>query len=92
MCIYSNRSSIVLAVIRQSVLRAVWAHLRVIAPGQHSPFEEISLPCINIFAEKRAVGNTVSDLTGPRFESQISRFRDERVTFDQLARMCIYLP
>ena len=28
----------------------------------------------------RAVGNTVSDLTGPRFELQASRSRDERVT------------
>ena len=27
----------------------------------------------------RAVGNTVSDLTGSRFESQTSRSRDERV-------------
>ena len=28
----------------------------------------------------RAVGNTVFDLTGPRFEPQTSRSRDERVT------------
>ena len=28
----------------------------------------------------RAVGNTVSDLTGPRFEPQTPRSRDERVT------------
>ena len=28
----------------------------------------------------RAVGNTVSDLTGPRFKPQTSRSRDERVT------------
>ena len=28
----------------------------------------------------RAVGNTVSDLTGPRFEPQTSRSRDQRVT------------
>ena len=28
----------------------------------------------------RAVGNTVSDLTGPRFEPLTSRSRDERVT------------
>ena len=27
----------------------------------------------------RAVGNTLSDLTGPRFEPQISRTREERV-------------
>ena len=29
----------------------------------------------------QAVGNTVFDLTGPRFEPHISRSRDERVTF-----------
>ena len=28
----------------------------------------------------RAVGNTVSDLTGPRFEPRTSRSKDERVT------------
>ena len=28
----------------------------------------------------RAVGNTVSDLTGPRFEPRTSHSRDERVT------------
>ena len=28
----------------------------------------------------RAVGNTVFDLTGPRYEPQASRSRDERVT------------
>ena len=30
--------------------------------------------------QRRAVGNTVSDLTGPRFEPLTSRSRDERVT------------
>ena len=44
-------------------------HLRVIAPGQHSSFRR------NV-----AVGNTVSHLTGPRFEPRTSRSRDERVT------------
>ena len=33
----------------------------------------------------RAIGNAVSDLTGPRFESRTSRFRDERVKLDLLA-------
>ena len=33
-----------------------------------------------ILQQWRAVGNTVSALTGPRFEPQTSRFRDERVT------------
>ena len=34
----------------------------------------------------RAVGNTVSDLTDPRFESQTSRFRDERATAQPTGR------
>ena len=42
-------------------------------PGNIAPFEEMS-------ERWRAVGNAVSDLTGPRFEPQTSRFRDERVT------------
>ena len=40
--------------------------------GNTAPFEEIS-------QQWRAVGNTVSDLTGPRFEPQTSRSRHERV-------------
>ena len=42
-------------------------------PGNTAPFEEMA-------QRWRAVGNTVSDLTGPRFEPQTSRSRDERVT------------
>ena len=42
-------------------------------PGNTAPFEEMS-------QRWRAVGNTVSDLTGPRFEPQTSRSRDKRVT------------
>ena len=42
-------------------------------PGNTAPFEEMS-------QRWRAVGNTVSDLTGPRFEPQTSRSRDGRVT------------
>ena len=42
-------------------------------PGNTAPFKEIS-------QRWQAVGNTVSDLTGPRFEPQTSRSRDERVT------------
>ena len=42
-------------------------------PGNTAPFEEKS-------QRWRAVGNTVSNLTSPRFEPQISRSRDERVT------------
>ena len=41
--------------------------------GSTAPFEEIS-------QRWRAVGNTVSDFTGPRFEPLTSRYRDERVT------------
>ena len=42
-------------------------------PGNTAPFEEMS-------QRWQAVGNTVSNLTGPRFEPQTSRSRDERVT------------
>ena len=42
-------------------------------PGSNTAsFEELSQGW-------RMVGNTVSDLSGPRFEPQTSRFRDERV-------------
>ena len=34
----------------------------------------------NMLQRWQAVGNTVSDLTGPRFEPQTSRSRDEDVT------------
>ena len=34
---------------------------------------------------RQAVGKSLSDLIGLRFEPQISRSRDERVTLDQLA-------
>ena len=40
-------------------------HLRGLAPGQHS-FEETS-------QQWRAVGDIVSDFTGPEIESKISR-------------------
>ena len=42
-------------------------------PGNTAPFEEMS-------QRWRAVDNTVSDLTGPRFEPLTSRSRDKRVT------------
>ena len=68
------KSFIILAVLRRSVLRVGGAHLRVIAPmGNTAPFEEM-------LQQWRVVGNTVSDLTGPRFDLQTSRSRDERVT------------
>ena len=62
---------IILAVLRRSVMS--WqCQIRVFAPRQQSCFEEMSQRC-------RVVGNTVSDLTGPRFELQISCSRDKRV-------------
>ena len=42
-------------------------------PDNTAPFEEKR-------QRWRAIGNTVSDLTGPRFEPQTFRSRDERVT------------
>ena len=42
-------------------------------PGNTALFEEM-------LQRWRAVGNTVSDLTGSRFEPQTSRSRNERVT------------
>ena len=42
-------------------------------PGNTVPFKEM-------LQRWRAVGNTVSDLTGRRFEPQTFRSRDERVT------------
>ena len=48
-------------------------------PGNTAPFEEMS-------QRWRAVSNTVSDLTGPRFEPQTSRSRDERVTARPIGR------
>ena len=42
-------------------------------PGDIGPFEETSQAW-------RAIGNTMYDLTGPRFETQTTRPRDERVT------------
>ena len=49
-------------------------YLRIIAPaGNTAAFEEMS-------RWWRAVGNTVSDLAGHRFEPHIFRSRDERVT------------
>ena len=42
-------------------------------PDNTGPFKEMS-------QRWRTVGNTESDLTGPRFEPQTSHSRDERVT------------
>ena len=41
-------------------------------PDNTASFEEV-------LQRRQAIGNTVSDLTGPRFEPQTSRSRDKRV-------------
>ena len=60
--------------------RYIFASLR---PGSTAPFEEIS-------QRERAVGNTLSDLTGPRFEPHTSHSRDERVTARPTDRIIIF--
>ena len=74
------KSFTVKVVLRQSVLRVFGPHLLVIKPASNiASFKEMS-------RRWRAVGNTVSDLTEPRFESCSSRFKNERVIpFNQLA-------
>ena len=52
--------------------------------GNTASFEEMS-------QRRRTVGNTVFDLTGPRFEPQTSRSRDERVTARPTGRLWQYL-
>ena len=66
-------SFIILVVIRRSVLRVCGPLFTSVCPGKTASFEEMSQLW-------RAIGNTVLDLTGPRFESQTSCSRDERVT------------
>ena len=44
-----------------------------LSPGNTASFKEM-------LQRWQVIGNPVSDLTGPRFEPQISCFRDERVT------------
>ena len=61
-------------------MQPISASLRL---GSTAPFEEI-------WQRWRTVGNAVSDLTGLRFELQISRFRDERaLLLNQLHRPVI---
>ena len=50
---------------------AISASLRL---GNTSPFKEM-------LQQRQAVGNTASDLTGPRFEPQTFRSREERDTY-----------
>ena len=55
---------------------------RVIALALNTaPFKEM-------LQQRQAFGNTMSDLTGPRFESQTSRYGDERVTARPTGRLC----
>ena len=68
------KSLIILAVLRRSVLQVYRAYICVIVSANTVPFEDISQRC-------RAIGNSVSDLTGARFEPQTSRSKDERVTW-----------
>ena len=62
-----------LAVLHKRVYQVYEANLRIIAPGKQNSFQR------NV-QRLRAVGNTVSNLTGPRFEPQTSRSRVKRVT------------
>ena len=64
------KSFIILAVLRRSVKRVDGGPS--LRPGNTASFEEIS-------QRRQAVGNIVSDLTGPRFKPQTSRSRDKRV-------------
>ena len=52
-------------------------------PGDTAPFEEMS-------QQRQAVGNTVSDLTGPIFKPHTSRPRDERVTARPSGRLIMF--
>ena len=49
-------------------------------PGNTASFKEMS-------QRWQAIGNTVLDLTGPRFEPQTSRSRDEGVTARPTGRL-----
>ena len=60
--------------IRRTPLRVCGARLRVIAPSDCTP------PFAEMSQRWRAVGNTVSDLTGPKFEPQTCGSGAERVT------------
>ena len=75
------KSFIILAVLCRSVQRVCVAHLRFIAPaGNTASFEEMS-------RWWRAVGNTLSDLTGLRCEPQTSHSINEYVTARPTGRL-----
>ena len=71
---FTTKFFVLLAVVRQSVLRVCRAHLRIIAPaGNTASFEEM-------LQQLQAVSSTVSDLTGPKFDSHTFHFSDKLVT------------
>ena len=53
--------------------KLAWLIFASLRPGNIASFEQMS-------QWWRAVGNTVSDLTGLKFEPQTSRSRDNRIT------------
>ena len=74
------KSFTILAALRRSVKRVCRAYLHIIVPeGYTAPFEEM-------LQRWQAIGKTAFDLTGPRFEAQTSRCRDERVTAGSTGR------
>ena len=64
---------IILAVLRPNVQRVRANNLQVIAPAGKTA-------SLEMLRRWRAVGNTVSNFTGPKFKPQTSRYRDGRVT------------
>ena len=70
-CITFFNQILILAAVRQSMHQVCGAYLCGIAPV--GKFEEM-------LQQWQAIGNTVTNLTGPRFEPQASCSRDKRVT------------
>ena len=76
----SNLSLFCIYLFYRTASRGGGAHLRVIVPaGNTAPFEEM-------FQQWRAVDTIAFDLTGPRFESQTSCSRNERVNARSIRR------
>ena len=66
------KSFIIVTELRRSVLRVEGPVSSSLRLGSTTSFKEMS-------QRWRSVGNTLCDLTGPRFEPQTSRSRDERL-------------
>ena len=82
--IYQIKCLFILAVFRQSVYNEFAGFIsRSLRPRNTASFEELS-------QRWRAVGNTVFDLTGQRFEPQTSRSRNKRVTARPNDRLFVY--